>query len=373
MKHLARILSVYVFSRLVCSLIIYYGHYHRDPLADISGGWTGVDNWWLNPWTTYDSYWYLGIAQNGYEAHTTAFFPLYPFLLRLFGNDFQSMALGGVVFSHLLFLIALILVFYLTSKEHDSTVAHLTVWVICFFPSAAFWGAVYAESLFLALLAGTFLAARHERWGLCAILAFATALTRNPGFLLAIALLWEIRRHQNGFRNLGSRIYVPLAAFGAFLSVQGFYWWRFGSPFSGVLSQEYFSRRIMWPWKPLVKDVQELFQGVHNLGFYTLSITSVVVTVLAFLFIFLAYRKVPTSYLILIGGITLMNLIYARALSQSTISEIRYMGALFPFSQILAIGYIRLNRYRLIGPVMVGLQLFMFIVYSYNFGLKNVF
>ncbi len=360
-------------SRLSCSIFVYLGHIERPYLTKIPGGWEGVNNWWLNPWTTYDSYWYLTIATSGYETHTTAFFPLYPAILKFFGHDFLSMAIGGVIFSHLAFLVALILIFKLTEKEHGRDIAHITIWVICFFPSAAFWGAVYTESLFLALLAGTFLAVRNKRWILCSMLAAAAALTRNPGVLLAVALYLEIRKDQPTLKAQVAKWYVPFAPLFAFGLVQVYYWRKFGSPFSGLVSQEAFHRKLMWPWQPLINDFLAIFQIGQNPGYYIFTIMPLLITVLALIFVFYGYRKIPLSYVVLIGGITLMNLVYARTLTPSTISGIRYMGALFPFSQLLAIIIYKMHRFHLVSPLIVSLLIFMFFAYSYNFGFKGVF
>lgn len=367
------ILSAYLLSRLTCSFFVYLGHTKRPYLSEVFGGWAGVDNWWLNPWTTYDSFWYLSIANTGYEAHTTAFFPLYPIILKLLGNDFLSMAIAGIIFSHLAFLVALILIYKLTEKEHGKRIAHITIWVICFFPSAAFWGAVYTESLFLALLAGTFLAARNKRWILCSILAAFVALTRNPGVLLALALYFEIRKDQPTIKDQLTKWYVPFAPLLAFAMVQIFYWWKFGSPFTGIISQDFFDRKPMWPWQPLLMDFNGLFLTDQSILFYFFTATSLFITVLALLFAIFGYWKLPVSYIILIGGVTMMNLVYARIAMPTTISGVRYMGALFPFSQLLAIIYYKVNNYPFIGPLLVSLQLIVFIFYSYSFGLKVAF
>jgi hypothetical protein len=367
------ILLAYLISRLICSLFVYLGHINRPYLSYIPGGWIGVDNWWLNPWTTYDSFWYLSIANTGYEVHTTAFFPLYPAILKLFGHDFLSMATVGIIFSHLAFLLALILIYKLTEKEHGGKIAIITIWVICFIPSAAFWGAVYTESLFLALLAGTFLAARNKQWVLCSILAALVALTRNPGVLMTIALYFEIRKEQPTLKGQIKKWYVPTAPLFAFAMVQVFYWWKFKNPFTGVISQEFFNRKVMWPWEPLLMDFHALFLADQSILFYFFTATSLLVTILALLFVIFGYRKLPVSYLILIGGITMMNIVYARVAIPSTISGIRYMGALFPFSQMLAIIYAKANDYNIIGPLLVSVQIVLFIFYSYYFGLKIAF
>lgn len=342
-------------------------------MDNVIGGWVGVDNWWLNPWTTYDSYWYLKIAADGYDAHTTAFFPLYPLILKFFGPDIISMSLAGAILSHILFFIALILIFRITKKEHNNNIAHITIWTLCFFPAAAFFGAVYTESLFLLLTACTFLCARHKRWALCAFFAALTALTRNPGVLLALALYFEIKADQSSLKEVSKKWYVPCSAFLAFLSVQAFYWYQFGNPAAGVISQEFYDRTIMWPWQPLVMDFNSIIDQCSDLVRYFFTTSAIAITIIALSFIVFAYKRIPTSYIVLIGGVTLMNLVYARIALPSTLCEIRYMGALFPFSQLLAIIYAKANRYHLLGPLLISIQAFMFIIYSYYFGFKVAF
>ena len=65
------ILGAFISSRLLCSGLVYFGHSKRTFLSPVPGGWEGIENWWLNPWTTYDSQWYLQIAVDGYQTHTT--------------------------------------------------------------------------------------------------------------------------------------------------------------------------------------------------------------------------------------------------------------------------------------------------------------
>jgi hypothetical protein len=182
----------------------------------------------------------------------------------------------------LAFLVALFLIFKLTEIEHGRSIAHITIWTICFFPSAAFWGAVYTESLFLALLAATFLMARNKRWVLCSIFAAAAALTRNPGALLAIALYLEVREDNPALKFQMKKWYVPIAPLLTFTIVQVFFWWKFKNPVSGLISQEFFSRKLMWPWEPIINDFQAIFYSGHELHWYFFTFTSLFITILAF-------------------------------------------------------------------------------------------
>jgi len=371
-KKWVSILGAFLLSRLLCSAFVYLGHIQRPYLQDVPGGWIGVDHWWLNPWTTYDSFWYLKIASSGYSPEATAFFPLYPFLLSVC-NDPVLMAAAGVAISHLALLAALFIVFAVTAHEFDEKLAHITVWVLCFSPAAPFFGAVYTESLFILLLAGTFWAVRSKRWGLCAALALATALVRNPGFLLAAALFIELR--QNGGSPLKKHLFVPLAPFVAFCMVQAGFWWTFGSPFSGLVSQSHFHRTLSWPWQPLFKDIQSLLSPGFTLNYYIITTTSLLFTLVALLAWAYRCKAFPfrPGYIILITGITLMNLVYAREIVPTTVSEVRYMGALYPFSQIIAAAIYKLHRYPLAAPFLVSCQLFLFLVFSFYFGMKFIF
>ncbi|MGP0051206.1 MAG: hypothetical protein ACLPZR_20495 [Solirubrobacteraceae bacterium] len=75
------------------------------------------------------------------------------------------------------------------SFELGARAARGAVLVIAFWPAAYFFSAPYSESLFLAISAGTFLAARQARWLLAGLLGAAAAATRNTGILLVLPLL----------------------------------------------------------------------------------------------------------------------------------------------------------------------------------------
>lgn len=106
----------------------------------------------------------MEIAAKGYREVTAVFFPLYPFLLRACGDTEFTRALAGVIISNVSFLLALYFLYRLTRLDFPEDTAWSTVWIVAFFPTAAFFGAVYTESLFLLLLLLTFYAARRQNW-----------------------------------------------------------------------------------------------------------------------------------------------------------------------------------------------------------------
>jgi hypothetical protein len=143
------------------------------------------------PFARWDSVWYLAIAQGGYdhEATRTAFFPLYPLVLRGLGVIIGSELIAGVLVSLIAFAIALLLLYRLVALELDTRLAQVTVMLVAFCPMAYFFSAVYSESLFLALSVGCILQARLGRWAWAGVLGALGAASRNSGIALMVPIV----------------------------------------------------------------------------------------------------------------------------------------------------------------------------------------
>jgi hypothetical protein len=135
--------------------------------------------------------WYLAIASNGYDhaARRTAFYPIYPLLLRIFGTVFRSDLIAGVVVSLACFAIGLVVLHRLVTLELGEENADVCVTLLAFSPMAFFFSAVYTESLFLALSVGCIYLARRGRWWAAGLLGALAAASRNTGMLLAVPLV----------------------------------------------------------------------------------------------------------------------------------------------------------------------------------------
>lgn len=153
-----------------------------------------------------DGGWYLHIAHRGYEKlpfesslpHNWAFFPLFPLLWRAAAALTGGFALTGILLANILFFLALFvlhrtaLAFGLESAAADRALLYTAT-----FPTSYFFSLPVAESLFLLLTAGTFLAAKRNRWFLAAILAALAAATRFSGLLL-LPVLWVLQWQADG-------------------------------------------------------------------------------------------------------------------------------------------------------------------------------
>jgi hypothetical protein len=172
----------------------------------------------LAPLARWDAVWYLRVAETGYggsEARA-AFFPLYPLLVRALAAPFGASpaALLGAAYAVALaaFLGALTLLHRLVSLELGRPLARPTLLLLAVFPAALYFGAPYAESLFLLLAVGAFYAARTGRWAWAGACAAAAAATRNSGVLLLLPLLivwWGTRE-----RRIGDAAWILLAPLG---------------------------------------------------------------------------------------------------------------------------------------------------------------
>ncbi len=204
----------------------------------------------LSYWAHWDGAWYSQIATEGYGERapaSTAFFPLYPMLVRLGTAIGGGPALWGVLISCLSTLLALFFVYRIAERLYDIRAARTATLALAFFPTAFFLNAVYTEALFLALTTGTFWAAAVRRDLLLAgLLGSLAAATRNIGVLLLLPLFFEWLRHR---REFGSRGLLALALVPAgLLGYAAFLWGRFGDPLVFAAQQSaYWGRELTSP------------------------------------------------------------------------------------------------------------------------------
>jgi hypothetical protein len=152
-------------------------------------------------WVRSDSNWYTAIAHHGYgpdPQHLPAFFPLYPTLIAGLGRVLGDYNLAGLLISLACCAIAFELLWHLAALRAGRGAASRSVLYLALFPMAVFLGAVYSESLFLALALLSFLLAERGHWPAAAVAAGAATLTRSVGIAviagLAVIAWPEVRK-----------------------------------------------------------------------------------------------------------------------------------------------------------------------------------
>ena len=268
----------------------------------------------VTPLRSWDGFWYLSIAQYGYDptiAHgnSPAFFPLYPMSVSAAQQVLPlSYAVVGVLVSNLLFLPGLIVLHRLTRERFGEVIARRAITYLAISPLSFVFSMVYTESLALLLICTTFLLLERRRvWG-ASLVGMLASLARPVGVLLAPAIAWQV------FENAGRRVSFrllwqllpvllpPLAVVG----FQAYLWWRTGSTSATHSAEERGWSRGADPLYLLMVPVAVVhaiwiaFFDNHDLG---LAISAVAVCAYFWLIAALVRtRRAPLSYCIFALG-----------------------------------------------------------------------
>lgn len=183
----------------------------------------------MNRQVAWDSEYYLAIAVGGYDdprsPHLTpqgittvtvdpmvsqsgssfgkslsvsyAFFPFYPWMIRLLAfplqvlglNPIATAALAGVIVSALGTLLGMFALHDLTRALFDEDTAMRAVFYLIVFPTGFFLLQVYTEGLFVGLAFACLAMVKRKHWLAAALLGAAATLTRAVGITLVIPML----------------------------------------------------------------------------------------------------------------------------------------------------------------------------------------
>ena len=216
----------------------------------------------------WDSGWFLGIAQHGYDsAASTVFFPLYPLVVRGLAFVLGSKVVAAVLVSLVAAGIAAVLVHRIALPVVGAAAAWDTVLLLALYPSALVFTSAYADALFLALSAGSLYAALRERPWIAGALGGLAVSTRFVGLALIpplLMLLWPRGRSVRELIRPLPLLFFPaaVAAYAAYLDH------RFGDPFEFVHALDrYWQRHTSWlgPVRGLWDAVSSGYHGTAEL------------------------------------------------------------------------------------------------------------
>lgn len=146
---------------------------------------------YIGRWANWDSFAYLYIAQNGYVAGWTVFFPLYPLLIKLFTFFGLSFFWSAFLISQLCTVIFLFFLYKIVIFDFKVTVAKKTLFAILIFPASFYFGSIYSEALLLATTTMAFYYARKKSWLLASLFAALASVTKLIGIATIIGLFIE--------------------------------------------------------------------------------------------------------------------------------------------------------------------------------------
>ena len=208
---------------------------------------------WLGIWDQWDFGYYHEIAEFGYGAYgaedgSLAFYPLFPWLMRLVAYITRSYLIAGLLISGIASIIAAIALRRLVQLDHAPSVAIRSVWFFLIFPAAYFLHVPYSESLFIALALTCLMAARTERWWKAGLLGAFCWMTRGVGVVLVPALAAEAAQQYYAKRRWDWRwvwIAIVPAGFAVYLLIN---WHITGSAFAFLQTRKVaFHQSFDWP------------------------------------------------------------------------------------------------------------------------------
>lgn len=218
----------------------------------------------LEIWNRWDAPHYLSIARDGYQAtgedrFFIVFYPLYPLAVRLAAVLVQNQLVAAFVVSGVASIAVALLLWQLARLDGTAEFASRAVWFLLIFPTAYFFHIGYTESLFVASVLGSFLAARRDHWALAGALGALACLTRINGLVLLPALAVEVLlqyRATRRFRLAWCWIALPLLGVGGYLLInQTIY----GDPLQFLTYQrEHWYKTFAWPWQGIEGNVRSI-------------------------------------------------------------------------------------------------------------------
>lgn len=256
---------------------------------------------WLKIWNRWDSLSYQSLAQHGYqavgEARTQlAFFPLFPWLTRLFSYVFSDYLLSAVIVSGLASIAAGLLLLQLARLDLPDNLARRAVFFLFIFPTSYFLHIGYTESLFLALCLGCFFAARTDRWGWVGILGFLAGLTRINSLVLVPGLAVEVYqryRETRRWRWEWCLILTVVVGFAGYLLLN-FYVTGDALAFLKI-QQEHWFKSLTWPWVG-IKDAWGLFEASKPTDSQMVGLQEFLFAALGLICTIWSWKKLRPSY-----------------------------------------------------------------------------
>ena len=367
------IIIPFIFTRVILvGVALLVKHFPYNPSSESrelsERGWGIVQNKFLQLWARWDSYWYLNIIHNGYVPSSSishiqsnvGFYPLYPYLIKFCSlllpvscrNDTGYLIIG-CFFSNLFFLIGLILFYNLVRNifSDDTFVAQRSVWYILLFPTSFYFSCFYTESTFFMLSLLVFYFAQRKAWLAASIIGAFLPLTRAPGILIVIPLLWIYCEANNWkFRaiirtSILSFALIPLSLF-LFLLYMRQITGSLTAPFQSQLA---WGRVFAMPWQSI------LHGGVGHLE----PICAICFVALSFAAFWIIRDKSYSIYALLLMLLPLFT--------GTPYSIIRFSMVVFPVFMVLAVLGKKQIYDKLIMVGFMSLQVFLFISWRLSY------
>jgi 4-amino-4-deoxy-L-arabinose transferase-like glycosyltransferase len=328
----------------------------------------------LRMWSHWDAPHYLDLVVFGYRAGDSStligphgyrsiypddlalyivFYPLFPWLATIVNAVVGDPLVSVFVVTTVASMFVAPLLYRLVRHDEEASVALRAAWFLLIFPTAYFLHIGYTEALFMALVLGSFLAARTDRWWLAGALGGLAALARINGLVLIPALAAEaftqwLQRPPEERRRRVEWLAIGLVAagFGLYLALN---YAIYGSPFEFLrIQHEHWFKSLAAPWDSISGALgwfssdnpdNQLMYGFMELLFVGIGLAGT---------IFAAFRFRPSWFVWMAGNMLLF------VSTSFLLSTPRYALTLFPLFVSLALVSARTWVLVLLSAVSIG-------------------
>ncbi|MBD2502038.1 mannosyltransferase family protein [Anabaena azotica] len=221
-------------------------------------GWGIFDAW--------DSVHYRAIATTGYEfvddgkQHNLAFFPLYPFSVRMLMNVGLPFEVAGLLINNLAFLAALYFLYLWLKSYYGMRIARWGTVVLSWYPSAMFTGVVYTEGLYLFLSTAALRAFDQKQYGWTAVWGALATATRPTGMAMVPAFAiaaWQQRRSFMAY-IAGLATATGVILFSVYCA------FRFQDPLAFIVAQRGWRPSFGFDWQGWFHMLMKIVLGSQN-------------------------------------------------------------------------------------------------------------
>ncbi|MEK7533813.1 MAG: hypothetical protein AAB600_00610 [Patescibacteria group bacterium] len=259
-------------------------------------------------WGNFDGIHYLSIAKSGYFTYQQAFFPFYPLIIHFAASLIHYQYLiAGLIVSHISFFLAILTVWKLLVLDNYKKMFFFLLLVLLMFPTSAFYGAVYNDSLFFFLATLCIYMGRQNKWILGGVVGALATLTRLNGLALFFYLLFEYL-YANKFtltsisftkiryfftKHVYAILLIPFAFLGYLLYVQSTQGdWNMVFSSMKIWNQD----KITFPLQVVWRYLKIIFLDRSFNTVYWVAIIELLFVVWYSIIIIYSYKKIRFSY-----------------------------------------------------------------------------
>ena len=302
-----------------------------------------------------DSPHYLYLAEHGYtatgdKANLIVFYPLYPFLMKIFNVLFQNYFVSGVVVSNLAFIIASCVFYELMRLDFNKEQSFCGLLLMHLAPFTMFYSAIFTESVFVlcTVLCLYFIRTKKPLW--MAIFGFLACLSRTQGVILFVCALMPvasdlIKKKKCDVKELIGALFIPLGFFiyllmNMVLFGNWFQYLEFQAAPPWYNTAQWFGKTLSYSY-----DMGFSYPGLSKIIYWPQLVLFFIGTLTIF---FGIYKKIRSEYLVYIGAYIFTCYTHGWLISGS-----RYMCACLPLYIVYASVKNKYIRYLILAVSIV--------------------